>query len=119
MGRARAAPVPPPQDSATVPPAASHSSLVMDFHPCPLHAFCPWHAEDAVAQSEVPLHEFTPLQWTLASPPSAADATGAEANSAAALVANSSPDNFLPLVIAITSRDGEMTSINRAGLNAP
>ena len=46
--------------------AAVHSSLLNDTQPWPLQVFWPLQLFLAVEHSEVPLQEFTPVQWTLA-----------------------------------------------------
>src|SRR4029453_14575182 len=83
--------------------AASHSAFVISTKPLPLQLFLPAQELLAVAQADLPLHEFTPSHFTFASSAARA-ASGAVLKTNAAAVASARPDHlFLLSIIDVVS----------------
>jgi len=95
--------------------AASQSAFDIDTQPVPLQLFIPLQLFFADLHSDIPLHEFTPEQWTFALSASAATDTLAnpDVNSIAAAAAIVALDNLLICII------GTSIVIERSGIAAP
>jgi hypothetical protein len=95
--------------------AASQSDFDSDTQPMPLQLFIPLQLFFADLHSDVPLQEFTPVQWTVAVAVSAATDTLAspDVNNIAAAAAIVALDNLLICMIDTS------IVIERSGIAAP
>jgi hypothetical protein len=93
--------------------AASQSAFDSDTQPCPLQLFMPLQLFFADLHSDVPLQEFTPLQWTVAASAATDTLTSPDVNSIAAAAAIAALDNLLICMI------GTSIVIERSGIAAP
>jgi hypothetical protein len=92
--------------------AASHSAFDMDTQPWPLQLFMPLQLFFSDLHADVPLQEFTPVQWTL--PASAANVVGAtDVNNIAAAAAMAALDTLEICMIESS------IVIERSGIAAP
>jgi hypothetical protein len=67
----------------------------MDVKPWPLQLFCPLQLFLADLQSDVPLHEFTPVHLTIAVSAATDTPANPDVNNIAAAAANAAPDTLL------------------------
>jgi hypothetical protein len=79
--------------------AAVQSAFVMDTQPCPLQLFMPLQLFFADLHSDVPLQEFTPVQWTVAASSAKVTLGKAEVNNIAAAAASAALDTLLICMI--------------------
>jgi hypothetical protein len=93
--------------------AASQSVFDSDTQPCPLQLFMPLQLFFADLHSDVPLQEFTPLQWTVAASAATDTFASPDVNNIAAAAAIVALDNLVICMI------GSSIVIERSGIAAP
>jgi hypothetical protein len=79
--------------------AALQSAFDMDTQPCPLQLFIPLQLFFADLHSDIPLQEFTPVQWTVAASAAKVTEGSAEVNNIAAAAASAALDTLLICMI--------------------
>jgi hypothetical protein len=79
--------------------AASQSAFDIDTQPVPLQLFMPLQLFFADLHSDVPLQEFTPVQWTVAVSAATDTLASPDVNNIAAVAASAALDNLLICMI--------------------
>jgi hypothetical protein len=93
--------------------AASQSDFDNDTQPIPLQLFMPLQLFFADLHSDVPLQEFTPVQWTVAVSAAADTPASPDVNNIAAAAAIAALDNLVICMI------DSSIAIERSGIAAP
>jgi hypothetical protein len=98
--------------------AASQSAFDSDTQPVPLQLFMPLQLFFADLHSDVPLHEFTPVQWTVAVSAATDTLASPDVNNIAAAAAIAALDNLLICMIdssIVVERSGIAAPLERPG----